>query len=51
MKLLSLFMAIQVSAIFLTENFREFSLTSAISLISLISFSGVFIQNILNYKK
>jgi len=50
MKLLSLFLAIQVSAIFFTENFQEISTISAVSLISLISFSGVFIQSILNYK-
>ncbi len=50
MKLLSLFLAIQVSAIFLTVNYREISIISAMSLISLISFSGAFIQSILNYK-
>lgn len=50
MKLLSLFLAIQVSAIFFTENFREITTISAVSLISLLSFSGAFIYNIINYK-
>lgn len=50
MKLLFLFLAIQVSAIFFTENFREISTTTAISLLSLISFSVAFIQSVINYK-
>ncbi len=50
MKLLSLFLAIQVSAILFTENFREITSISAVSLICLLSFSGAFIYNIINYK-
>lgn len=50
MKLLSLFLAIQVSAIFLTENFHEISTASSISFFSLISFSVAFIQSVINYK-
>ena len=50
MKLLFLFLATQLSAILFTENFHETTSITLFSLVSLISFSGAFIQNILNYK-
>lgn len=51
MKLLFLFLAAQASALLLTENFKDTSSMTILSLIGLITFSGAFIQSILNYKR